>query len=65
MKRLWYAFRCHSLGKHRWRELLVDEEKAFECRDCRKRVFGDQPPPNTFDIDKLSQEGAGFGGSGY
>jgi hypothetical protein len=62
MMRLWYALRCHALNEHRWRELLVDEEKAFECRDCRKRVFGDHPP-DTRNIDVLSG-GAGSGGWG-
>ena len=46
---------------------MIDEEKAFECRDCRKRVFGDHPP-DPFDIDKWSQGGdignIGGGGAG-
>jgi hypothetical protein len=44
MKRLWYAFRCRVLLSHRWQQLRQDEESYFECLDCKRRYFGNEPP---------------------
>jgi len=58
MKRRWRAFQCRVLSKHRWQEIRIEGEKAFECRDCRKRFFAQPPgPPSGVDI-------LGVGGTG-
>jgi hypothetical protein len=44
MKRLWFAFRCRVLSSHRWEPKRTHGEKYFECRDCKKRYFADEPP---------------------
>ena len=42
------------LHNHRWREIRIEGEKAFERRDCGLRWVGDQAP----------DEPRGFAGSG-
>ena len=43
MKRLWYAFQCF-FSNHRWEQIRVDGERAWECRDCHTRSLEDLAP---------------------
>ena len=60
MKRLWRAIQCRFFSNHRWQEIRVDGEKAFQCRDCGKRYFGDDPTGEHL----YGQGGAGGAGPG-
>jgi hypothetical protein len=43
MTRLWYAFHCF-FSNHRWEEMRVEGEMAWECRDCHMRSLEDLAP---------------------
>jgi hypothetical protein len=48
--------RCF-LGRHRWRQINLGEERGRECRDCKLRRFGRSGLANPNDPDVALRTG--------
>jgi hypothetical protein len=39
MRGPWIFLRCRLLNRHRWHAIEDNDDKGWECRDCKSQIF--------------------------